>query len=71
MAFLFVVLLLNLKYFTTFAVEMRAMGNILHNKEYWQWDALWANGRFAIGRLQSKLWDGFAYGVLLSLSLSL
>ena len=34
---------------------MRVMGNILYNKEYWQG---------AIGRLQSKLWDGSAYGLL-------
>ena len=44
--------LLNSKKIITFAVAMIPMSNILYNKEYWQW---------AMGRSQSKLWDGFAY----------
>ncbi len=45
------------------------MSNIL----YRIWDALRAKGRFAIGRSQSELMGGCAYGVtgMLSLSLSL
>ncbi len=45
------------------------MSNIL----YRIWDALRANGRFAIGRSQSELMGGCAYGVtgMLSLSLSI